>query len=128
LPKSRLAVGSSDNGGRILRERAGDKRELPLAAADARVLDLGQPGDAERGQRFERLGTILLGRRRKQGQMRSAPHHHHVDDPEGKVGGVRLRHIGDASRDLASRQLVHRPAVEQHFAGLGGQQAKEGLE
>ena len=48
LPKSRLAVGSSmHQDRRFLGERAGDQRELALAAGDAGVVVLRELGDAE---------------------------------------------------------------------------------
>ena len=39
-----------------------------------------------------------------------------------------LRHVGDPAGDLGARQRCERPAVEQHRAALGRQQAEQRLE
>ena len=107
-----------DDGRRVLGQGAGDEGELALAAADARVLVLRQRGDAERGQRLERLAPILARRRGEQPKVRRAAHHHHVEHAKRELRRVRLRHVGDATGDLQPAQLGHRPAVEQHIPGL----------
>ena len=84
--------------------------------------------DAERCQAFQRFHAILPRWRGKQSQVGRAPHDDHVGDAERKVSGLRLRHVGDAARDLGPRQLGYRPARETDLPRHRRQQTEQGLE
>ena len=103
LPKSRLAVGSSSTTmRRVLRERARDQRELPLAAGDARVDASARCGDARAvaSARARALASRAPTASRTGRQVRRASHQHDVAHREREIACVRLRHVAHAARDL----------------------------
>ena len=97
-----------DDQGRRLGERAGDQGELALAAADPRVVGIRQRRDPEHAQGGERRGVIGAAGASERAEMGGPAHQHHVLNAVGEMGGMRLRHVGDASCDLGAGEAGQR--------------------
>ena len=108
---------------RLLREPARHERELPLAGGErperavAQVLDLGEP------QRARDRGVVRGRERSERPAVRVAAERDAVADGEALGGLVLGGHEREAPRDRRARPGGERPAVEQHRAAGGRQQA-----
>ena len=89
----------------------------PLSVANGRVSSAAVPVARERVARDLLIGGAFELER---AEVRVAAHQHHVEHAEVE-GRVRfLRHNRDAAREIAPRQLVDRPSVEQHARRIAG--------
>src|SRR5689334_23043982 len=82
-----------DDEPRLLRERASQQHELPLAAGNHGVGPLRQMRDAEAIERGMRDGAIVRAWAAEKISMRAAPHQHHRLDGEGESADMDLRHV-----------------------------------
>src|ERR1700722_8488655 len=113
---------------RLLRQRAGEQHELPLAAGDHRVRPLPQMRDAEPLKRLHGDGAIGSGWAAEQIAVCRAPHQHHRFDGEGEGDNMGLRHVSEQAAIFADRVAVQRPVAQPYFARLRRQEAEERLE
>jgi hypothetical protein len=88
----------------------------------------GERCDAERRQLVARNALIRPPRPGERAEPRGAPHQHHVEHAVGEFGDMRLRHIGDAPRDLDARQFAEWPAVDGDTAAKRALQPEQGAE
>src|SRR5437762_895731 len=100
---------------RLLRKRAREQHELPLAAGNHGIGAVTQMADIELAECFLCDLTIMCGRPAEWTAIGRASHEDHSFDGEGKRRRVRLRHIGDAPRALANRKPGKRAIIYQHF-------------
>src|SRR5580704_10022577 len=90
---------------RLLRQRAGEQYELPLAARDHRVGPRAQMRDAEAFEGLRGDGAVGGARPAEQVAVGGTAHQHDALDGEGESGDVGLRDIGDETRPFARRKI-----------------------
>ena len=123
-PHKTVLVAKVEVGGRLveqerlgfLGERGGDHHQLALSPGDLGVGPLRQMLDAEVGQLLAGERDVGRAGAREIADARGAPHRHDVDYVVGEGGGVRLRQVGEAPRQLGRPIRPHRPPVELHRA------------
>src|SRR5262249_38592253 len=114
--------------GRLLGKRAGDERELALAAGDTGVIVSGQFRDAEPGELVPRDTFVGGARAGGSPEPRGAAHAHHVEDGGGEPGYVPPRDIGQGARDRGRLELREGATVDRHRAAERRLQAEQGAE
>jgi hypothetical protein len=97
--------------------RAGDQRELPLAAADPDPFAFGEMLDAQ-GVDCHCRGLAIGGRgSRKGAAMRGTPHQHDFAHGKREGAGAALRHIPEGQRPSARIPARDRLAIDPHRTG-----------
>src|SRR5258707_5450750 len=91
---------------RLLRQRAGDERELALAARDFSDRLVGELCYAQRLERPLGDLPIALARRRESPQARSAAHQHELAQRESEVRAMALRHVARPAGDFLARKVL----------------------
>ena len=111
--------------GRLLREPARERRELPLAGGErperppGEVLDLRLP----QGARHRR--PVLRGEGRERAAVRVAAERHPVLDRDAVRRLVLRGHEGHALREARARPARERAALEEDLAPRGREEARE---
>ena len=112
----------------VLRDGAGDKHKLLLAAGNLRVRAPGQVANAHALQRCVRALHMLLARRADNSQVMPGAHDDHIKHAVVVHGRVRLRNIGDFLRTLTDVQLAQVLPIHQNAARISAVQTQNALE
>ena len=102
---------------RLLRQRAGEQDQLPLAAGNLGHRLVAQMRDAQCPQCLFGAGAVGAGGRGKGAVMRGAAHQRHVEHAEREGRLVALRHIGGGAGKALRRPVRDIFAAQKNLPG-----------
>ena len=104
---------------RLLGNRPGQKRQLPLPSADPGVNFPGQPFDSQNFQGFRHNSPVLPRQAAYAPLVGIPPHGRHLPHLKRERRRMPLRHIGHTARKFRPAPLLHGPAVHKHSPAHG---------
>ena len=104
---------------RGLRQRAGNQRQLTLAATDPGVVGISKLRMPSMSQGISGSGQVARARPGERAEMRRPAHQHDVLHGVGKSHGLCLGDVGDAAGNGWPRPGGQRLAIQQHEPALG---------
>ena len=123
-----LVIEAADVSKRGLRDGACNDSELALTAGQPRDVAVGEITDAEFLQGLACNGAIFASRTFEDPSVRRASHQHEIKRRVGEKAALRLRHVGDAARDLHAGKVREIIAAERDTPALCRQQSEQRLE